>query len=84
MLYININSTLGNKINFSLQYLESMQLKYHEKAAQHGVYIIGSCGFDSIPIEAGIQFVKQATPGDVNCVETFVEFKHGPKVTTTE
>ena len=52
-----------------------MQLKYHDKAEQHGVYIIGSCGFDSIPIETGIQFVKQVAPGDVNGVETFVEFE---------
>lgn len=57
-----------------------MQLKYNEKAEKNGVYIIGCCGFDCIPIETGIQFVKQMAPGDVNGVETFAEFKSGPKV----
>uniref|UniRef100_A0A7N8WU11 Saccharopine dehydrogenase-like oxidoreductase n=1 Tax=Mastacembelus armatus TaxID=205130 RepID=A0A7N8WU11_9TELE len=31
------------------QFLEGMQLNYSSQAADNGVYIIGSCGFDSIP-----------------------------------
>uniref|UniRef100_A0A8W4FPD0 Saccharopine dehydrogenase-like oxidoreductase n=1 Tax=Sus scrofa TaxID=9823 RepID=A0A8W4FPD0_PIG len=31
------------------QFLELIYWKYHEKAAEKGVYIIGSSGFDSIP-----------------------------------
>ncbi len=35
------------------QFLESMQLKYGEEAESKGLYIIGSCGFDSIPSDVG-------------------------------
>merc|ERR1712018_187523 len=35
------------------QFLETMQLKYHEEAEKKGIYIIGSCGFDSIPSDVG-------------------------------
>uniref|UniRef100_A0AAR2KPA5 Saccharopine dehydrogenase-like oxidoreductase n=1 Tax=Pygocentrus nattereri TaxID=42514 RepID=A0AAR2KPA5_PYGNA len=31
------------------QFLESMQLNYDSQAAEKGVYVVGSCGFDSIP-----------------------------------
>lgn len=41
------------------QFLEGMQLKYDEDAKKKGVYIVGSCGFDSIPSEMGIAFLKQ-------------------------
>jgi short subunit dehydrogenase-like uncharacterized protein len=29
------------------QFLERMQLLYHKEAEDKGIYIIGSCGFDS-------------------------------------
>uniref|UniRef100_A0A8C3A7U8 Saccharopine dehydrogenase-like oxidoreductase n=1 Tax=Cyclopterus lumpus TaxID=8103 RepID=A0A8C3A7U8_CYCLU len=35
------------------QFLEGMQLNYSSQAADKGVYIIGSCGFDSIPADMG-------------------------------
>ena len=49
------------------QYLEKMQLKYHQvtmdvirhlrkslqKALENGVYVVGACGFDSIPADMG-------------------------------
>ena len=30
-----------------------MQLKYHDKAVENGVYVVGACGFDSIPADMG-------------------------------
>uniref|UniRef100_A0A8D0RJS4 Saccharopine dehydrogenase-like oxidoreductase n=1 Tax=Sus scrofa TaxID=9823 RepID=A0A8D0RJS4_PIG len=36
------------------QFLELIYWKYHEKAAEKGVYIIGSSGFDSIPADMGL------------------------------
>lgn len=33
------------------QFLEKMQLKYHKMAEEKGIYIVGSCGFDSIPAD---------------------------------
>ncbi|XP_013786030.1 saccharopine dehydrogenase-like oxidoreductase isoform X2 [Limulus polyphemus] len=61
------------------QYLEKMQLKYFEEAKEAGIYVIGACGFDSIPAEMGISFLKQKFDGDVNSVETFMSLKNGPK-----
>ena len=35
------------------QFLETMQLKYNDEAEKKGIYIVGSCGFDSIPSDLG-------------------------------
>jgi len=55
------------------QYLEKMQLKYHQKAVENGVYVVGACGFDSIPADLGQVCVKDAMQGDVNSVETYLK-----------
>jgi len=54
------------------QYLEKMQMKYHQKAVENGVYVIGACGFDSIPADVGQVCVREAMEGDVNSVETYL------------
>jgi len=53
-------------------FLEKMQLKYHQKAVENGVYVVGSCGFDSIPSDLGQICVKKGMGGDLNSVETFL------------
>jgi short subunit dehydrogenase-like uncharacterized protein len=53
-------------------YLEKMQLNYHAKAIENGVYVVGACGFDSIPADMGQVCVKKEMKGDVNSVETFL------------
>jgi short subunit dehydrogenase-like uncharacterized protein len=50
-------------ISGELQFLEGMQLKYHEEAKKKGVYIVGACGFDSIPTDLGTVFLKQKFNG---------------------
>ena len=55
------------------QYLEKMQLKYHQKAVENGVYVIGACGFDSIPADMGQVCVKKHMGGDVNSIETYLK-----------
>ncbi|XP_023224374.1 saccharopine dehydrogenase-like oxidoreductase [Centruroides sculpturatus] len=60
-------------------FLEGMQLKYHEEAIQKGIYIIGACGFDSIPCDLGVSLVKKKFQGDLNSVETYLEFNSGPQ-----
>ena len=45
------------------QFLESMQLKYHEEAASKGIHIVGTCGFDSIPADMGVTFTQENFPG---------------------
>uniref|UniRef100_A0A8C3G674 Saccharopine dehydrogenase-like oxidoreductase n=1 Tax=Cyclopterus lumpus TaxID=8103 RepID=A0A8C3G674_CYCLU len=45
------------------QFLEGMQLNYSSQAADKGVYIIGSCGFDSIPADMGVLYTKDQFKG---------------------
>ncbi|VDM59219.1 unnamed protein product [Angiostrongylus costaricensis] len=43
-----------------------------------GVYVVGACGWDSIPCDLGVNFLKEKFDGDLNHVETFVQLKSGP------
>lgn len=40
-----------------------MQLNYHDQAAKNGVYIVGSCGFDSIPADMGVIYTRDQFKG---------------------
>ncbi|KAJ9575651.1 hypothetical protein L9F63_007480, partial [Diploptera punctata] len=53
------------------QFLELMQLKYHMDAIEKGLYVIGSCGMDCIPMDLGIVFLKRQFQGDVNSAEIY-------------
>ena len=55
------------------QFLEKMQLKYHSEAESKGVYVVGACGFDSIPSDVGRQLVHQKMGGPVNSIDMFLE-----------
>lgn len=58
------------------QFLEGMQLKYHEQAKEKGVYLISACGFDSIPADMGTVFLEQQFgEGAVNSVESYISSK---------
>uniref|UniRef100_A0AAG5CT88 Saccharopine dehydrogenase NADP binding domain-containing protein n=1 Tax=Anopheles atroparvus TaxID=41427 RepID=A0AAG5CT88_ANOAO len=57
------------------QFLEGMQLKYHEAAKEKGVYLISACGFDSIPADMGTVFLEQQFDGVVNSVESYIVSK---------
>ncbi|KAG8511819.1 Saccharopine dehydrogenase-like oxidoreductase, partial [Galemys pyrenaicus] len=61
------------------QFLELMYWKYHEKAAEKGVYIIGSCGFDSIPADLGVLYTKSKMNGTLTAVESFLTVHSGPE-----
>ncbi|XP_055952596.1 saccharopine dehydrogenase-like oxidoreductase [Argiope bruennichi] len=63
------------------QFLETVQLKYFEEAKAQGVYIVGSCGFDSIPCDLGIETVRKTFDGDLNSVETFLIVNQPPDTT---
>ena len=55
------------------QFLETIQLRYHEEAERKGVYIVGSCGFDSIPADLGSMVLAQTMGGDVATIETYLK-----------
>lgn len=46
-----------------VQFLEGMQLNYNSQAAEKGVYVIGSCGFDSIPADMGVLYTRDQFKG---------------------
>lgn len=47
------------------QYLEKIQLEYNKAAQEKGVYIIGACGFDSIPADLGVIFLQNKFEGEI-------------------
>ncbi|XP_009581959.1 PREDICTED: saccharopine dehydrogenase-like oxidoreductase, partial [Fulmarus glacialis] len=61
------------------QFLEGMFLKYNEKAAEKGVYVIGSCGFDSIPADMGVLYTRDKLKGTLTAVESFLKVKLAPE-----
>ncbi|KAG4081196.1 hypothetical protein HA402_014644 [Bradysia odoriphaga] len=58
-------------------FLEGMQLKYHDKAVEAGVLIVGACGFDSIPVDLGISELQKNCSGEIACIETFAKIIAG-------
>lgn len=60
------------------QFLEKVQLKYFEEAKANNVYIVGACGFDSIPCDVGVEFLRKKFDGDINSIETYVKFERSP------
>uniref|UniRef100_A0A3Q3L7H5 Saccharopine dehydrogenase-like oxidoreductase n=1 Tax=Labrus bergylta TaxID=56723 RepID=A0A3Q3L7H5_9LABR len=61
------------------QFLEGMQLNYNDQAAEKGVYIIGSSGFDSIPADMGVIFTRDQFRGTLTAVESFLTVGSGPE-----
>lgn len=57
-----------------------MQLKYSDAAKEKEVYIVGSCGWDSVPCDLGINFLKDHFHGRLNHAETFVQLNFGKDV----
>ncbi|XP_033000290.1 saccharopine dehydrogenase-like oxidoreductase [Lacerta agilis] len=73
------NGTSCIDISGEPQFLEGMYLNYNDKAAEKGVYIIGSCGFDSIPADMGVLYTRNSLKGTLTAVESFLTVKSGPE-----
>ncbi|CAL8135491.1 unnamed protein product [Orchesella dallaii] len=54
-------------------FLGRMEQKYSAVAEDSGAYIVGACGFDSIPSDYGASYIQQNFEGDVNSIESFVD-----------
>uniref|UniRef100_A0A3Q2GFU3 Saccharopine dehydrogenase-like oxidoreductase n=1 Tax=Cyprinodon variegatus TaxID=28743 RepID=A0A3Q2GFU3_CYPVA len=61
------------------QFLEGMQLNYSQQAAEKGVFVIGSCGFDSIPADMGVLYTRDQFRGTLTAVESFLTVSAGPE-----
>lgn len=59
------------------EYLERMQLVYHREAEEKGVFVVGSCGFDSIPADLGVIFTQNNFKYDLNHVESYLSVEGG-------
>ena len=47
-----------------------MQLKYSKEAEAAGIHVVGACGFDSIPADCGLEFLKSKFDG--GCADSFM------------
>ncbi|RWS04165.1 hypothetical protein B4U79_09649 [Dinothrombium tinctorium] len=52
-------------------FLEKTQLNFHEEALRRNVFVIGSCGFDSLPADLAVCLVKKRSP-EIKSIETFL------------
>jgi short subunit dehydrogenase-like uncharacterized protein len=50
------------------EYLERIQLNYNKQARDNGVFIVGSCGFDSVPTDLGVVFTKKNFASKLNII----------------
>ncbi|XP_067901513.1 saccharopine dehydrogenase a, tandem duplicate 1 isoform X2 [Heterodontus francisci] len=73
------NGTHCVDISGEPQFLEGMQLKYDYQAAEKGVYVVGSCGFDSIPADMGVLYTRNQLKGTLTAVESFILLQNGPE-----
>ena len=64
--------TINMLFFFKLQFLERMQLEYNQAAQDKKIWVVGACGFDSIPADMGTVFLEEKFEGQVNSVETFL------------
>ncbi|CAG9807889.1 unnamed protein product [Chironomus riparius] len=54
------------------QFIEKMQLKYHDLARERGIFIISACGLESIPVDIGLNFMEEKFNGTLNSVESYL------------
>src|SRR6218665_2819859 len=62
-------------------YIEQAILDFNKQAVDNGLLIISTCGWDSIPCDLGVHYLKNNFDGTLHSVETFMMTKTGPKVT---
>lgn len=59
------------------EFMERMEAKYSEKAAETGSLIVSACGFDSVPAELGLMFNSRqwVTPAVPNRAEAYLSLE---------
>lgn len=53
-------------------FIEKTQYLYHKMAESKNIYIIISCGFDSIPCDMGVEFLKSNFNGKIDSIDVFI------------
>lgn len=54
------------------EFIEAMELRYNEAASHSGSIVISACGFDSIPSEIGLNFLRDNFRGELQRAEAFL------------
>uniref|UniRef100_A0A1I7YPW2 Sacchrp_dh_C domain-containing protein n=1 Tax=Steinernema glaseri TaxID=37863 RepID=A0A1I7YPW2_9BILA len=54
-----------------------MEMKYNALAREKGLFVVGACGFDSMPCDLGVHFLKRSFKGDLCYVETVFQNHYG-------
>jgi len=66
-------------ISGEAQFTEGIQTDFYDQAREKGLYIISSCGFDSIPADVGCVFLKDQDPNvEIKTVDGYIN-AHNPK-----
>lgn len=80
-----VKAAVENKTNYvdisgEPQFMELMQLRYDELAREAGVFVVSACGWDSIPCDMGVIFLKQHFSGTLNSVESYLKTYIPPEI----
>ncbi|CAN4082642.1 unnamed protein product [Withania somnifera] len=64
------------------EFMERMEVKYHEKSMENGSLVVSACGFDSIPAELGLMFhsTQWLPPAVPNRVEAYVSLESDKRI----
>lgn len=56
------------------EFIGDVCLKYHQEAVNKGIYMISSCGFDSIPSDMGMVFLQNNFAGELRARNLLILF----------
>ncbi|XP_026731373.1 saccharopine dehydrogenase-like oxidoreductase [Trichoplusia ni] len=79
-----VKAAVENKANYvdvsgEPQFMETMQLRYDAAARDAGVFVVSACGWDSVPADMGVVFLKQHFDGTLNSVESYLDSYLAPE-----
>ncbi|XP_043225189.1 saccharopine dehydrogenase-like oxidoreductase [Amphibalanus amphitrite] len=58
-------------------FAERCQVELHDQAERSGVYLVSTCGFDSIPAELGSVLLQRALPGGLSGFRCYLHMQPG-------
>ncbi|XP_006338410.1 probable mitochondrial saccharopine dehydrogenase-like oxidoreductase At5g39410 [Solanum tuberosum] len=64
------------------EFMERIEMKYHDKAVENGSLVVSACGFDSIPAELGLMFNSRQwlPPAVPNSVEAYLSLESDKRI----
>lgn len=64
------------------EFMERMEVKYHEKAVESGSLVVSACGYDSVPAELGWMFNSRqwVAPAAPNQIEAYLSLESEKRI----